>query len=318
MGKSVSIIIPIYNVEQYIENTLRSALDQTYKNIEYILVDDCGSDNSIKIVQELIASDEYKAKVVKIVKHECNKGVSVARNTGVEHSSSDYIYFLDSDDIITPNCIEQHINAINNSSDIDYTIGGIETIGSKTIHICKLRDETIEASVVDAFFKRTWDPGPCNKLIKRNFLINNNILFKEGIRFEDILWSYQMSKNAKKVRLVAEQTYKYMIHKGSFVTSKNSVTKVNDLLTVIKAINDDKINEESLPSRNIYISFLKFNAALLLLNFNGTKGEKKDLYKQIKQIKSFQLNIYNIILAFPYWLFNLLFTPIYKAYKSRQ
>ena len=104
MKDFVSIIIPIYNVEEYIEETLRSALNQTYKNIEYVLVDDCGTDESMEKVYKLLDSDAYKNKVVKVIKHDINKGVSAARNTGVINSSSEYVYFMDSDDIIPHLC----------------------------------------------------------------------------------------------------------------------------------------------------------------------------------------------------------------------
>jgi glycosyltransferase involved in cell wall biosynthesis len=213
MKDSVSIIMPIYNVESYIEATLSSVFNQTYKNIEYILVDDCGTDNSMNKIYEMLESDIYKDKNVKVIKHECNKGVSAARNTGVTNSSSEYIFFMDSDDIITPNCIELHMNAMKKSK-LDFTVGGIETVGSKTVHIRRLDNKIVEGRVVDAFLKRGWDPGPCNKLINKDFLLRNNIQFTDGIRFEDILWAYYMSKNANRIELIAEQTYKYMMHKG--------------------------------------------------------------------------------------------------------
>ena len=317
MNGFVSIIIPIYNVEEYIEETLQSALNQTYEKIEYILVDDCGTDESMRKAYRLLESDAYKNKVVKVIKHEKNKGVSAARNSGVKNSSSEYVYFMDSDDIIVPNCIEQHVNAIN-ASCVDFTIGGIETIGSKTIHVHKLTPRKIEGSVLSNFFKRDWDPGPCNKLIRKKFLLDNKIEFVEGIRFEDILWSYYMAKNAKAVELLDSQTYKYIIHKNSFVTSKNSKEKVEDFITVISAIKGDNVGEDILALREKYVSFLKFNASLLLLNFNGENKQKKELFKRIKSIECLQFNAYNWVLKSPYWLFNMSFSLLYMAYKKFQ
>lgn len=317
MKDFVSIIIPIYNVEEYIEKSLLSALNQTYENIEYVLVDDCGTDGSMSKVYDLLESDAYKNRKVKVIKHECNRGVSVARNTGVRNSTSEYIYFMDSDDIIVPECIELHVNAIK-SSKVDFTVGGMETIGSKSIHIHKLVSKRLEGSILTSFFKRDWDPGPCNKLIRKDFILKNGIEFTEGIRFEDVLWSYYMAKNATTVELIESQTYKYIIHKDSFVTSKNSVSKIEDLITVIKAINDDCIEKDVLSLRGKYVSFLKFNASLLLLNFSGTKNQKKELYNCIRDIKCSKTNIYGVILKLPYWAFNVFFSLLYISYKKLQ
>lgn len=317
MRDYVSIIMPIYNVESYIEATLRSALNQTYENIEYVLVDDCGTDESMRKAYDLINSSEYKDKKIRVIRHEGNKGVSAARNTGVANASSEYIYFMDSDDIIEPNCIELHMNAIKVSC-VDFTIGGIETIGSKTVHVHKLIAQKIVGSALSNFFKRDWDPGPCNKLIRKKFLLENKIEFVEGIRFEDILWSYYMAKNAKAIELLEPQTYKYVVHGNSFVTSKNSKSKVEDFITVISTIKKDNVDEDLLDLREKYVSFLKFNASLLLLNFNGDNEQKKDLFNRIKSIDCSHSNVYNIILKLPYWAFSLLFSPLYMTYKKMQ
>ena len=93
----VSIIIPIYNVESYIANCLHSVFNQTYKDLEIILVDDCGTDKSMNIAMESI--NKYKSSFyIKVIHHKENKGLSAARNSGIKEATGDYIYFLDSDD----------------------------------------------------------------------------------------------------------------------------------------------------------------------------------------------------------------------------
>ena len=103
----ISIIVPVYNVEQYIKECFDSIAAQTYKgDIECIFVDDCGQDDSVAILEKLIA--EYHGPMqFSIVHHEHNKGLSGARNTGIRKASGDYLYFLDSDDSITSDCIEK-------------------------------------------------------------------------------------------------------------------------------------------------------------------------------------------------------------------
>ena len=103
MSMKVSIVIPIYNVSAYIENCLESVRKQIYQDLEVILVDDCGTDNSMEIVQEYL---EYHNFVeVKIIHHTHNRGLSAARNTGLEAATGDYVYFLDSDDALMEDCI---------------------------------------------------------------------------------------------------------------------------------------------------------------------------------------------------------------------
>ena len=115
----VSIIIPVYNVSDYIERCIRSVMEQTYQIIECILVDDCSPDDSITKAESLIRQYGGSVEFV-ILRHDKNIGLSGARNTGINHSTGDYLYFLDSDDEITPICIESLMKVAreNPTSDI--------------------------------------------------------------------------------------------------------------------------------------------------------------------------------------------------------
>ena len=103
----ISIIVPVYNVEQYIKECFDSIAAQTYKgDIECIFVNDCGHDKSVEILEKMIAC--YQGGIsFSIIHHEHNKGLSGARNTGIRHAQGDYLYFIDSDDSITSDCIEK-------------------------------------------------------------------------------------------------------------------------------------------------------------------------------------------------------------------
>lgn len=96
----ISIIIPIYNVAEYVSDCLKSVLQQTYKNIEIIIVNDCTEDNSMVIIEGLL-KESATSIPYKIINHTRNQGLSVARNTGIKNSTGDYLYFMDSDDEIT-------------------------------------------------------------------------------------------------------------------------------------------------------------------------------------------------------------------------
>lgn len=315
MNPLVSIVIPIYNVSGYVEQSLCSAFNQSYKKIEYLLIDDRGTDDSMNKVYELIKKDTYSKRNIKIIQQDRNKGVSAARNTGIQHSSGEFIFFMDSDDIITPNCIELHVKAITETN-ADFTIGGVDIVGSRTIHINEIDNMVLRGSILMYFFNRKWDNGPWNKLIRREFIFNNNLFFQEGIRYEDMLWGYNISKRAHMVKLLSDITYKYIIHKGSFVTSKNTHQKVSDLIYVLQKIGNDDIENKYSVVRNKYLSFWKFNAATLLLNFDGSLSTKRILYKSIKNIKSRYTNFYYISLILPFQLFNIIFSIPYYLYKK--
>lgn len=115
----VSIIMPIYNVEKYISVTFLSILNQSFDSIEYILIDDCCTDNIMTIVQNII-SKSTRRNDIKVYKHINNRGVSAARNTGLSKATGKYIFFMDSDDEISEKCIEIHYNTIIKKSTFFY------------------------------------------------------------------------------------------------------------------------------------------------------------------------------------------------------
>ena len=120
----VSIIIPVYNVAPYIKRCLDSIVAQTFQNIECILVDDCGTDNSKEIVQQYI--DNYQGYIqFKIIHHEKNLGLSGARNTGIRIATGEWLYFLDSDDAVTPNCISSLLALKDKYPDVDFVQGNL-------------------------------------------------------------------------------------------------------------------------------------------------------------------------------------------------
>ena len=107
----VSVIIPIYNVAPYIERCLLSVITQTYDALEIVLIDDCGVDDSMKIAESTLQNVEH-LRIVKILHHEKNRGLSAARNTGIMAATGRYLFFLDSDDWIKPDCIQQMVERI--------------------------------------------------------------------------------------------------------------------------------------------------------------------------------------------------------------
>jgi len=231
----VSIIIPVYNVSKYIARCLNSALNQTYSEIEYILINDATPDDSMKIIENLITSHPRKEQV-KIIHHPQNKGLAAARNSGVNAASGDYIYFLDSDDEVTSNCIEK-LTTIIEKDRVDFVIGEIKVVGNKrNAYPLLLLNEGIHLGnsfILNTFLKRKWYEMAWNKLIKRSFFFEKNCWFEEGILHEDTLWSFQVALAAKSMAVTHTETYFYHIQSNS-ITQKKSQKNIKHFFFVLK------------------------------------------------------------------------------------
>lgn len=234
----ISIIIPIYNVEQYITECLQSITRQTYKgDVECILVDDCGKDNSVVVAEQFIA--EYKGKVhFCILHHEHNRGLSAARNTGVEAATGDYIYFLDSDDYISDDCLEILTNPLQ-ERDYDMTLGDFKMFGNPR-NIIFLPQETGALIGKEEIFKAFYYPRmvfimACNKLIKRELFDKYDLSFLEGQLHEDELWTYKSMFALESLYVQQRVTYYYRIHNDTITSdySKNLKKRLDSCYSTI-------------------------------------------------------------------------------------
>ena len=219
----VSLIIPIYNVSNYIERCLKSAFNQTYKNIEYILVDDASPDDSIIKAWDII--DKYPNKDVKVTVHSQNKGLSAARNTGVRESTGEYIYFLDSDDALPLDAISVLISYVS-AIKPDFVVGEFDIISpyKSNYHKLNLSDGLLlndNKSISNAFFSHKWYETACGKLLKRELFFEKGCWFYEGILHEDILWSFNLAILAVSMIACTKPTYQYYINSNSITQNKS-------------------------------------------------------------------------------------------------
>jgi len=217
----VSIIIPVFNVEALIADCLKSVISQTYNDLECILVDDCGNDNSIDISERFIS--EYQGQIkFSIIRHRHNKGLSGARNTGLKAAKGEYIYFLDSDDKITPDCIERFVDVIQ-SKEFDLVVADYLVEGGEDVfqHIKLQEGEYIgKHAIAEAKKKHLWFPMAWGKLYRREFLLQNNLEFCEGVLHEDELFSVELACLANSMYcLPSVRTYIYQVRPGSIMTA---------------------------------------------------------------------------------------------------
>jgi len=216
----ISIIIPIYNVENYIVPCLKSVVAQTYKDFEVVLVDDCGTDKTMEIASEFIAHCGMAEKF-RIVKHEHNKGNSAARNTGIASAKGKYIYQLDDDDTMTPDCLEKLVG-IAEHTDAEMVVGNFRIEGDATwIPTLKNDGKAVSEDCFHDYLHDKYQMMVWNKLIRKDFLEKNGFEFKVGLAHEDNAWSFSVACAIKKVAFVYDVTYNYVVREGTIHADKN-------------------------------------------------------------------------------------------------
>lgn len=221
----VSIIIPIYNVERYLDDCLQSVLAQSYHDLEIILVDDASPDNCPQICDEYAKTDDR----IIVVHRKKNGGLSAARNSGLAVATGEYVYFLDSDDRIFSNAINLMVEMTEKYSGVDLVQGNIEIQGKHSHYsdVITIQPEYIEydgGSVTPLY--RSCPVTAWNKLIRRSLLANNNITFVEGLLHEDEMFRWDMHRLVKSVAIVKEFTYWYRTDNQSSIMAATKKAKL--------------------------------------------------------------------------------------------
>ena len=220
----VSIIVPIYNVENYLDRCLDSLVNQTYHNIEIIAVNDGSIDNSERIVNKYIKSFPHIIKYI----YKKNGGLSSARNVGLKAMSGDYVCFIDSDDYIELNFVEKLIDSLNtNKADIAVCGRYDEYNNNVQNNFCLKSTKTF--SSVDTIKKilhwQDIDISACDKMFKATLF--NEIIFPEGKNNEDIFTIPKVISKSNIVVHVGIPLYHYFHREGSITTTYNS-KQIND------------------------------------------------------------------------------------------
>lgn len=226
--KKVTLAIPVYNVERFVESSLLSALNQTYKNIEFLIIDDKSTDGSMEVVHQVINGHPRKSKV-RVIDHIVNKGLGDTRNTSIKEATGDYIYFMDSDDVITPDCIDKLV-AYMNETPVDFIASSRvrkgfdgKTIATDVYSPAIVKDKGEFGVVRFRYVEKHRILGEVwNKLYNLEFLRNNNIRCIPGVHVEDVSFSFQTIIAAKSCRLVPDITYTYHIYEGQSFAAFNT------------------------------------------------------------------------------------------------
>lgn len=263
----LSLIIPIYNVEKYIERCLKSCFDQDLPTSEYeiIAVDDGSPDNSKEIVKQY--QTEYPN--ISLITQE-NRGLSGARNTGISVAKGEYLWFIDSDDFIEPNCLSHFYNEAK-SQDLDILPFSISFLheGKDDKSPCDLKRKSIPLKGKDYLLNGYTFFTAWSAIYRREFLLKNKLFFVEGILHEDQEFTPRAYYLAERVNYTSELGYIYYQRKNSITTSGKKKRRADNLLKVADSLynfisvrekNDteiyrffiERINHNCIQSVNLY------------------------------------------------------------------
>lgn len=204
----VSIILPVYNAERYIERCLVSIIKQTYKPIEIILINDGSTDSSPAVMKKFAFENDCIKYIEK-----ANSGVSDSRNLGIEKAKGEYIYFIDSDDWIEMDALESLYHQFEVNKEIQFAVSGVYFDSKNNTKVVQTEDCVIgrEEALVSLFNDGYIRPVVWGKLIKYSLLQNNKITFDKDIFYsEDVMFVFEMLINSRKVAIISKPLYHYI------------------------------------------------------------------------------------------------------------
>ncbi|EGF52297.1 Glycosyltransferase involved in cell wall bisynthesis [Bacteroides clarus YIT 12056] len=229
----ISIIIPVYNVENYLAECLNSVVNQTYRDIEIIIVNDGSTDNSFSIIQQYQLHDER----IKIINQE-NQGLSAARNAGMKVASGDYLWFIDSDDYVAINACEEFVKHLCTGCDL--VVFNRCLFDDQEKEIVTFNDvnkiyNSGRAYLLNAVKYRDFAAPVCFKIFRRNLIQTLQLRFTKDIVYEDLLFSFEYLYNSNKVIVLDDNLYFYRHHRNGNITSTIK-DKDRDVLYTVGAI----------------------------------------------------------------------------------
>ncbi len=289
MGSLISVVVPVYNVKQYLDDCMHSIVNQTYKNIEIILVDDGSTDGSGELCEEWKAKDS-RIRVI----HQENGGLSAARNTGIEAASGEYIAFIDSDDLFETDAIMNLYNCASSLS-ADLVVGQGLRVDEEGNQITegKYADKYVptgEEYVIskEEFWKHFSDNlyfiVAWSKLYKKELF--NNVKFPVGQINEDFAIAKPLIENVNTIAYMGKRMYKYRIRQGSIMRSPLSERNLFFLHERLKLM-EYILGSDFSAQGKYYICRIQFSAAMEVLERCFSELNTKD-----KRIKNLLVDLY--------------------------
>lgn len=310
----LSIIIPVYNVESCVARCIESCFPFLKDNVELIVVDDGSTDSSGFIC------DNYSSDKIRVF-HKKNGGLSDARNFGVKHAAGNYLWFVDSDDMIYP-INEALFKGFDLSPDIismNYIISENETehqvshTFGKSYDVNSGEDYLKKSLEAHSYFVPVW-----SYVYRKDYFISNNFEFRKGLYHEDEQLTPYLLLKAKTVMLLNEFGYKYIIRTNSIATSKNNTKNVNDLFSIY--LENEKFfldNIEDKYLRELLLNDIVEKVIYVCSRYNVSNQKIRDLY-DISKISRYCKGIKNKIKAFVFIYFRNIYALMFKIYEKEK
>lgn len=289
----VTISIPIYHCENHIISCLQSVVNQIYKNIEIQLVDDLGNDNSMLLVEDFVQKNLHLN--FKILKNEKNSGLSVVRNVGINNAQGKYIFFLDSDDEITPDCISKMVE-IAEREEVEMVCGNVKTVRLeskeeiKAFRLQNTKEKTTgNTEIFESFVQGKFPVPSWNKLILLDFLKKNKLYFKEGLFAQDSLQSFETALVLESVGFLQDYTYIYYLHQDSVIHNRKK-KHFDNWITIATEFEKHYQNEQNSKRKKQILGYLvDYKDLTLLMNWKAQKNEELwkysyDAYKKLASL----------------------------------
>lgn len=277
----VSIVIPVYRSKKYIEKCVRSVLDQTYKDLEIIIVDDCGKDGSIDIIKRVLIEYPSFTSRIRFIYHDFNQGCAAARRDGMKEATGDYILQVDSDDYVAPNMVELLVKKAE-EDDADMVVCNYyytTTTRRTLVEVPKTKDNIEFASKVLQGYIHA---GAWNKMMRRSILKEHDIYPVAGINMgDDITILMQSLFFMDKISFVDDALYFYNCS-GDDRLSRSNYPMIND----IKLINlfSDFFEKNNINDKEISRSFALFKLGRLSRNLLYNDLDDVERYRDVYSV----------------------------------
>lgn len=281
-NKKISVIVPVYNVEKYIEKNIKSLLEQSFSDFEVIYVDDGSNDNCLKILNDYKLKDN-RVKVV----HTDNHGVSHTRNVGLDLAKGEYITFIDGDDYVDSDYLKYLLSLVEKDN-IDMAISLSHHINDdlnqpeKITYEIKNNNEIIDNIYLNRIYMAVW-----NKIYRRSFIEKNNIRFDENLWYaEGMHFNIQCLACTKKIAVGNKNVYHYISNPNSAMRKgfkiKNEQCALKSLSLQRKILNKNRINTKSLEYHYMMVEYMIYRG---IIENDLTKLHEVEMKNSIIEIK---------------------------------
>ncbi|ATP39435.1 hypothetical protein CSE16_04895 [Solibacillus sp. R5-41] len=286
----ISVIIPVFNVENYLKQCIDSVLAQSYKNLEILLINDGSTDNSEIICREY----EGEFSNITLINKE-NSGQSDARNVGILNSTGEYIIFLDSDDYWGMNFLKDLVKEIEGNQGLDFIFFRYQmfyhlkrVFKEPDINICKKKIDGISGKeCLEHIFgnNKEYNWFAVLYLVRREFVIQNNLFFEMNRNYEDMLWTPQIFLKAKNVKYYDKPIYVYRLGRDGSITASFSKKSIKDSIFISSFWHEElrKYDIEDNLKANLLNNFSTRYYVSIWFSGLLNKNEKKEVVTMLKE-----------------------------------